>query len=143
MEAFAELGFCCAWLLPHRGPAKIVSVRLNPSHGTIFVRVVCDFLSSVSSQQKFEVMEGPVLELHVIAQFYLENEGKYILKLGGGGVDPKDTEEKPRPLNFGSSPPPPGPALCKLGLPGGLFVLPEVLTLVLRPSFVLFSWAFP
>ena len=71
MEAFAELGFCCAWLLPHRGPAKIVSVRLNPSHGTIFVRVVCDFLSSVSSQQKFEVMEGPVLELHVIALRYL------------------------------------------------------------------------
>ena len=27
--------------------------------------------------------------------------------------------------------PPPGPALCKLGLSGGLFVLPEVLTLVL------------
>ena len=37
----------------------------------------------------------------------------------------------------------PGPALCKLGSPGVLFVLPEVLTLVLRPSFVLFSWAFP
>ena len=38
-------------------------------------------------------------------------------------------------LNFGSSfyvffPPPPEPALCKLGHPGGLFVLPEVLTLV-------------
>ena len=81
MEAFADLGFCCAWLLPHRGPAKIVSVRLNPSHGTIFVRGVCDFLSSVSSQQKFEVMEGPVLEHRVIAQFYLENKGKYIPKL--------------------------------------------------------------
>ena len=38
---------------------------------------------------------------------------------------------------------PPGPALCKLGSPGVLFVLPEVLTLVLRPSFVLFLWAFP
>ena len=31
--------------------------------------------------------------------------------------------------------PPPGPALCKLGQPGVLFVLPEVLTLVLRPFF--------
>ena len=39
--------------------------------------------------------------------------------------------------------PPPGPALCKLGQPGVLFVLPEVLTPVLRPSFVLFSRAFP
>ena len=39
--------------------------------------------------------------------------------------------------------PPPGPALCKLGYPGVLFVLPEVLTLVLELSFVLFSRAFP
>ena len=39
--------------------------------------------------------------------------------------------------------PPPGPALCKLGWPGVLFVLPEVLTLVLGPSFVLFLRAFP
>ena len=37
----------------------------------------------------------------------------------------------------------PGPALCKLGQPGVLFVPPEVLTLVLGPSFVLFSQAFP
>jgi len=33
----------------------------------------------------------------------------------------------------------PGPVLCKLGQPGVLFILPEVLTPVLRPSFVLFS----
>ena len=31
--------------------------------------------------------------------------------------------------------PPPGPALCKLGLAGALFVLPEVFTPVLGPSF--------
>ena len=37
----------------------------------------------------------------------------------------------------------PGPVLCKLGQPGALFVLLEVLTQVLRPSFVLFSRAFP
>ena len=37
----------------------------------------------------------------------------------------------------------PGPALCKLDQPGLLFVLPEVLTPVLRPSFVLFSQALP
>ena len=36
----------------------------------------------------------------------------------------------------------PEPVLCKLGQPG-LFVLPEVLTPVLGPSFVLFSGAFP
>ena len=38
--------------------------------------------------------------------------------------------------------PPLEPALCKLGWPGGLFVLPEVLTLVLGPSFVLFLRVF-
>ena len=37
----------------------------------------------------------------------------------------------------------PGSVLRKLGQPGMLFVLPEVLTLVFRPSFVLFSRAFP
>ena len=37
----------------------------------------------------------------------------------------------------------PGPALCKLGQPGVLFVLPEVLTPVLGHSFVLFSRALP
>ena len=36
----------------------------------------------------------------------------------------------------------PGPVLCKLGQPGVLFVLPEVLTLVLGPFFVLFLQAF-
>ena len=37
----------------------------------------------------------------------------------------------------------PGPVLCEFGQPGVLFVLPEVLTMVLGPSFFLFSWAFP
>ena len=37
----------------------------------------------------------------------------------------------------------PGSVLCKLGEPGVLFVLPEVLTPILGPSFVLFSQAFP
>ena len=55
--------------------------------------------------------------------------------------------ERETPWPFGSSFyvffPPPGPALHKLGQPGVLFVPPEALTLVLRPFFVLFSWAFP
>ena len=41
---------------------------------------VCNFLGSVSSQQKFEardqLLDGPVLQLRVTAQFYLENKGK-------------------------------------------------------------------
>ena len=48
-------------------------------------------------------------------------------------ANPKDMKrrEVPQP-NFGSFlyvfSPPPGPALCKLGWPAGLFVLPEVLS---------------
>jgi len=59
-----------------------------------------------------------------------------------GGVRER---ERPRPFgsSFYMSFPSPGPALCKLGYPGVLFVLPEVLTPVLGPIFVLFSVAFP
>ena len=50
---------------------------------------VCNFLSSVSSQQKFEVTDGPalqpsdgpVLQLHVTAQFHLESKGKYLFEV--------------------------------------------------------------
>ena len=35
--SLAELGFWCAWPPPHRVQAKVVSSRLNPSHGTIYV----------------------------------------------------------------------------------------------------------
>ena len=37
--------------------AKAVSARLNPSHSTTGVRGVCNFLGSVSPQQKFEAMD--------------------------------------------------------------------------------------
>ena len=90
--------------------------------------------------------DGPVLQPHVTAQFYLESKGKYILEVWGW-ADPKEEKKRkalspilaPLFLCFFSSP---EPALYKLGQPGGLFVLPEVLTPVLRPSFVLFLWTF-
>ena len=67
---------------------------------------MCNFLVSVSSQQKFEVIDqlsdGPVLQLHVTAQFYLENKGKYIVKVWGHH-DPKDRKRRER------GPPPPRP----------------------------------
>ena len=61
----------------------------NYSCGGVGVRGVCNFLGSVSSQQKFEVTnvkalgasQLSVLQLHVTAQFYLENKGKYILEV--------------------------------------------------------------
>ena len=62
-----------------------------------------------------QLSDGPVLQLRVTAQFYLENKGKYILE-AWGHADRKGTKRHPWP--FGSSlyvfSPPPGPALCKL-----------------------------
>ena len=68
---------------------------------------VCNFLSSVSSQQKFEAMDQPyspwtdcvttLRQISVTAQFNLENEGKYILK-ALGHADPKDVKKRGRAL---------------------------------------------
>ena len=44
-------------LLLAGGRAKAVSARLSPSHSTTDVRGVCNFLGSVSPQQKFEAMD--------------------------------------------------------------------------------------
>lgn len=147
------------------------------------VRGVCNFLGSVSSQQKFEVTDvkalgqnvsqssdrpcyssqlsdRSVLQLHVTPQFYLENERKIYprgvracrCKRHGGGGERESTrvrmstgETGPWPFGFSFKFffPPLGPALCKLGQPRVLFVLPEVLTLVLGPSFAQFLQAFP
>ena len=64
-----------------------------------WIRIVgglCNFLGSVSSQQKFEAsqpLDGPVLQLYVIAQFYFESKGKYILE-ERGNANPKDTKRE-------------------------------------------------
>ena len=95
--AFAELGFWCAWPLPHRVQAEVVSFRLNLSHGTIYVRGVCNFLGPVSPQQRFEATDGPALQLFVTAQFYLASKGKYIFE-AWGWADPKDSNRREAPL---------------------------------------------
>ena len=63
------------------------------------VREICNYLSSASWQQKFEVMGRPVLQPHVTAQFYLESKEKYILE-AQGWANPKDVKRNPQP-NFG------------------------------------------
>ena len=78
--AFSELGFCCAWPPPQGGRAEVVSTSLNLRNSTVYVSGVCYFLSSTSPQQKFEAMDGPVLQLRDTAQFYLESKGKYNVK---------------------------------------------------------------
>ena len=92
------------------------------------------------------------VKLSVTALFYLEDSRKIHLR-GARARRSKDAKRRApqrgrerEKASFGSSFysfPLPGPVLCKLGRPGVLFVLPEVLTLVLGPSFVLFSQAFP
>ena len=81
MGAFAELGFCCTWLLPCGGRPKVVSVRLNPRNSTINVQGACNVFCSVLPLQKFEATDnGPVLQPCVTAQFRLESKGNYILE---------------------------------------------------------------
>ena len=81
-----------------------------------------NFLSSVSLWQKFEAMEGPVLQLHVTAQFYLASKGKYILE-ATEQANPKDVKRRETKSTaqfwlfflYVFFSPPPEPALCKLG----------------------------
>ena len=60
---------------------------------------VCNFLGSVSLQQKFEVMDWSMFQLYVTAQFYLASKGKYILG-SWGQADPKYAKRRkaPNPL---------------------------------------------
>ena len=121
-----------------------------------FVEGVCNFLGSVPPQQKIEEMDqhysswmdqccSSVLQLCFIYKIKENTSSRH------DGCQPKRCEEqRERPpalwllfLCFIFYSLPPGPALCKLGEPGVLFVLPEVLTPVLGPSFDLFLQAFP
>ena len=99
-----------------------------------------------------QLLDKSVLQLSVTALFYLEDSRKIHLR-GVRAHRSKDMRRAPQRageregelalaslficLSL------PGPVVCKSGQPGVVFVLPEVLTLVLGPSFVLFSWAFP
>ena len=125
----------------------------NPSLGG-----VCNFLGSVSPQQKFEVMDGP----SVIVQFYLASKGKYTLE-AWGRVDPKMRREecptawrrervREKELACGGERkkalwlrllyvffPPPGPTLYKLGLARSAICSPWGLHWVLGPQTFLCS----
>ena len=102
----------------------------------------CNLLDSVSPQQKFEVTDRLVLQLSFIWQAK-ENVSS---RREGGHTQKKQREEKPGTqfwlLFLYIFSPLPEPALCKLGQPGGLFVLPEALTLIFRFCFVLFFTGF-
>ena len=124
----------------HRGTRGIGRTRLKAEDSTSLMSGECNHLGSVSSQQRFEATDIKVLAASQLSdspcygswadQFYLENKGKYILKVWGH-ADPKDVKrrererervrarrrERPRP--FGSSFhiffPLPRPCICRLG----------------------------
>ena len=141
-----------------------------PLHPLIHTRTNCRRTSSRFSGD-FQPQDFLLLEKSVISsvlshrsknlkwlmnQYYssvlLASKGKYILKVWGQ-ADPKDRKRREASIFLGflllyfcllpNSHPHPEPVLCKLGYPGRLFVLPEVLTPVLGPFFVLFLQAFP
>ena len=115
-----------------------LSFKLHVYH---IVGGVCNFLTSVSPQQKFEATDRPVLQLSYSSVLF--GKQRKIHPQGMRTGQPK----RRAGLNFGFSfhlffSSPTEPALCKLGQPGGLFVSPEVLTPVLGPSFALISQDF-
>ena len=83
----------CDYII-HKLTINMTSMYLN----FCYARGVCNFLGSVSSQQKFEMIDRlalqphvvssdrPVLQLCVTAQFYLESKGKYILEAEGAAT---------------------------------------------------------
>ena len=93
----------------------------------------------------FQPSDGPVFQLMLQPSFIQKVKENTFLR--SEGMSTQKMEERPLTqfrLHFlYVFSPPLGPALCKLGQPGVLFVLLEVLTPVLRPSFALFLQAFP
>ena len=119
--ALTKLGFCCAWLPPHGGWHKFVSARLNLNHCTVDVGGVCNFLGSVSPQQKFEV----TYDWYYSSVLF--GKQRKIQPWGMMAGHPKDRKRReargsilvPLFIYFFFFSPPPDPALCKLVWPGG------------------------
>ena len=113
--AFTGLGFCCVWPLPCRGRAKVVSARLNLSHGTRYVGTVCNFLCFVSPQQNLKRRTSVLawLQLRVLPgkqQRKVHPQGVRVGRPRRRGLNPSWL-----PLFIRLSPPLLEPALCKLG----------------------------
>ena len=143
--AFAKLGFCCTWSPLHWGQVEVVSARLDLSHETKYFGGICNFFSSISPQQRFEIADQCYSS--VTAQFYSACKRKYTLK-AWGQANPKG--EASICLGFLLlyilSPPHPTVQACpmqtglakkeaylfhlKFSLPNGIY-------------FVAFPWAFP
>ena len=135
------MGFCSVWPLPCGSRVEVVSARLNPSHGTVCVREVCNFLGSLSLQQKFEATDGLVIQLRLIWQ----TKGNTPSRHEGGPAQEMRREEEPHlpgflllyirllPLHL--------PCVHGAGREGCVFCLRA--SLWSADLLVLYSWAFP
>ena len=135
----------------------VISLVLSRHNKNLKRQILKPLDRTCLSSRKTVLQLSAVGQITVTAPFYLENKRK-IHPRGVRACQPKRCKEEresehghermretPSALapHFICFFPPSGPALCKLGQPGMLFALPEVFTPVLRPSSVLFSWAFP
>ena len=84
-----------SWPPPCRSCTKVVSASLNPSHtpqilGKCVISLVLSLKRWSSATARRQTMpqlsHRSVLQLHVTAQFYLENKGKYILEARHEGM---------------------------------------------------------
>ena len=72
---------------------------MNVEIHLVMSRGVCNFLGFVLFQQKFEVTDGPVLQLYVTVQFYEEKQR--IVHPGGVKMGrPKSWREERPPAQF-------------------------------------------
>ena len=84
---FTKFGFCSAWPPLRGGWAEVASARLHPSH-IRYVGRLCNFLISVSPQQRFE-MADQCYSL-VTAQHFIRQAKKSTPSRCEGGPTPKE-----------------------------------------------------
>ena len=92
-----------SWFLDMSLPSLQVASLLNKVAFPFQLSGECNFLGSVSSQQRFEAMDIKALGASQLSdspcyssltdQFYLENKEKYVLK-AWGHAHPKDEKER-------------------------------------------------
>ena len=125
--AFAKLGFCCTWSPLHWGQVEVVSARLDLSHETKYFGGICNFFSSISPQQRFEIADQCYSSVLFCLQTKVHPQG---LRAGQPQRRGINLSWLPPFIHFVSSPSrrPSLPYANWASQERGIFVSPEVLT---------------